>query len=59
MIKDITGQKFGNLTAIEIVGKYNKASVWLCRCSCGKETRVVLGNLMGGNTKSCGKCKND
>lgn len=26
----------------------------LCRCSCGKETRVMVSNLRAGKTKSCG-----
>lgn len=40
-IKDITGQKFGSLTALHLdhVGKKNTA-YWLYRCDCGKE--VVL-----------------
>lgn len=53
--KDISGQKFGRLTAIECVGKnkYNYA-VWRCRCECGNETNVPGNSLRSGNTKSCG-----
>lgn len=37
-IKDITGQKFGSLTAIRFdhLGK-NNAAFWLYKCDCGKE----------------------
>ena len=30
---------------------------WWCRCSCGSEIWVRSGNLLSGNTKSCGMCK--
>lgn len=41
---------------IEKVESLKKATLWRCRCSCGKETVVQLGNLRSGHTKSCGKC---
>lgn len=47
---DLTGQKFGRLTAIE----YIKGSRWQCVCDCGNEKTVSAGNLLSGNTKSCG-----
>lgn len=53
---DLTGMQFGNLTVIEKVESNKKATLWRCRCSCGKETVVQLGNLRSGHTKSCGKC---
>ena len=52
---DIAGQKFGKLTAIEVVGKTkNGAYKWLCRCDCGNETIVESKSLKNGHTKSCG-----
>ena len=59
---NITGMRFGRLTAIEYVGdrEYKcgkKLSMWKCLCSCGKETVVSLSALRTGNTKSCG-CRN-
>ena len=53
--KDITGLKFGKLTAIKRIGndKYN-TSVWFCKCECGKTVNVKLNNLKSGNTQSCG-----
>lgn len=52
---DITGQKYGLLTAVESVGKgahscYN----WLVQCECGKQRIVSMGHLRSGNVKSCG-----
>lgn len=47
---DLTGQKFGRLTAIKYLGR----SHWLCRCDCGKEVDVFVGHLKDGHTRSCG-----
>lgn len=57
--KDITGQKFGKLTALRIIGqdKYSR-NIWECLCDCGKLTEVMIGNLTSGDTKSCG-CNHD
>ena len=57
--KDITGYKFGKLTAIRIIGqdKYSR-NIWECLCDCGNTTEVMIGNLISGNTKSCG-CNHD
>lgn len=54
-MKDLTGQRFGRLTVIKPQGK-NKFNnyLWLCRCDCGNEITVLSGNLLKGNTKSCG-----
>ena len=57
--KDITGQRFGKLTAIRIIGQdsYSR-NVWECLCDCGNYTEVMVGNLTSGNTQSCG-CNHD
>lgn len=54
LVRDIKNQKFGRLTALEIVGKYRRENVWRCKCECGKVTDVKLSNLRNGNTASCG-----
>lgn len=50
---DITGQKFGHLTALEYDKQQHK---WLCQCDCENNTRVYVDswNLRSGLTKSCG-----
>lgn len=53
-IKDLTGQKFGKLTAIKPIGKKNKKTVWLCKCDCGNTSEVIGTALTIGGTKSCG-----
>ena len=59
--KDITGQKFGNLTVIEkaetVKVKHGTVVKWLCKCDCGN-TRIVPGaELRRGNAKHCGCLK--
>lgn len=55
---DLTGQKFGRLTAIEIdclrEVKHGNCISWICRCDCGEMVTVTSKNLRNGNTKSCG-----
>lgn len=57
-IKDITGQRFGKLTAVERTGlKKHSASIWKCICDCGNETLTPINYLTTGDTKSCGCMK--
>lgn len=54
-MKDIKGQRFGRLTAIEMVGvDKSRCAMWLCKCDCGTEKIVRGKNLRSGETKSCG-----
>lgn len=54
--KDITGQRFGKLVAIERTDRQNrkKAYYWKCECDCGNTTEVTINNLTSGQTNSCG-----
>lgn len=53
--KDLTGQKFGRLTAVGPTKKRQKGSVvWECRCTCGNITLVPAYHLTGGHSRSCG-----
>ena len=52
--KDLTGQKFGMLTAIKRIASKNGRSIWLCRCDCGNIKEVNSRELLNGDTKSCG-----
>ena len=58
---DVSGQKFGMLTAIEQCGKTgskgNYKRLWKCKCDCGNETFVTLSDLRTSNTISCGCSK--
>lgn len=53
--KDITGQKFGRLTAVEPVRSEKGVGViWRCRCDCGGEKEAPVSRLTRGTTRSCG-----
>lgn len=56
---DITGQRFGKLTALYPIysNDRNKHTKWHCKCDCGNEVDIDLGNLKQGFSKSCG-CTN-
>lgn len=66
---DLTGEKFGNLTVIEVAykkqnGIKNGKNMGLtyfykCKCNCGNEVVVSARNLRTGNTKSCGCSKHN
>ena len=52
---DLTGQRFGNLTAIrQIEERHNGRVIWECVCDCGNSVFASTINLRRGNTKSCG-----
>ena len=54
---DLTGQKFGRLTVLELGIKpdvKSKEKFWLCKCECGNQTVVSGYQLRNGKTKSCG-----
>ena len=52
---DITGQKFGKLTALEPTDKRNNGSiVWKCKCDCGNFCEATLNALKVGHKQSCG-----
>lgn len=53
--KDLEGQRFGRLTALEYVGNYK----WKCRCDCGNEIITTAGHLYEGHTQSCGCLKQE
>lgn len=58
--KDLTGRRFGRLTAVARVGTSQEGSAtWLCRCDCGNETVVPSIFLSSGHTKSCGCLKQE
>ena len=52
---DLTGKRFGELTVCyESSERTGNAVVWTCKCDCGNITNVLAGNLVRGNTSSCG-----
>lgn len=54
-LQDLTGQKFGRLTALERVGSDgNGNSTWRLECECGETKVAAAHNLKAGFTRSCG-----
>ena len=55
-IKDLVGQKFGELTVIEDSGlrASNGGVIWKCQCSCGKITNKSSSQLKKGKGLHCG-----
>lgn len=53
---DLTGQRFGRLTAVARHPEPTKAGKlrWECTCACGSTVVVPTGSLRSGNTSSCG-----
>lgn len=52
---DITGERFGNLIAIErLPNLKGGVTVYRCLCDCGNETIVRANNLKSGAVRSCG-----
>lgn len=52
---DLTGQRFGRLTAMVPVGKSRGGNyLWDCVCDCGAHTVVASNGLRSGTTVSCG-----
>lgn len=56
---DLTNQRFGSLTAVEIAPPFiqpsgKKVSAWKCQCDCGNTVNVRTDNLRNGHTTSCG-----
>lgn len=57
---DLTGEKFGHLTALSSkrVQKGNsRKTYWLCKCDCGNVIEVLMERLRNGAVQDCGiKC---
>lgn len=51
---DMTGRKYGRLTAIELDRRENNHTFWKCRCDCGNIAIIDGAKLRNGHTKSCG-----
>jgi 5-methylcytosine-specific restriction endonuclease McrA len=56
-LKDITGNKYNRLTAIEFVETRGNNAFWKFKCDCGNEKIINKAAVLIGGTKSCG-CPN-
>ncbi|ETD66719.1 hypothetical protein V757_12215 [Pelistega indica] len=51
-VDDLTGQRFGDLTAEEYLG----GNVWRWRCTCGKHRDARASYVKAGRTTKCMTC---
>jgi hypothetical protein len=56
-IRDLSGQKFGSMTAVRYVGtNKNSRALWECVCECGAE-RVMVGHTLTTSPRNkCPSC---
>lgn len=52
--KDLTGRRYGMLTAIKPIGKKGRFIVWHCTCDCGNCIDVEARRLQSGEVTNCG-----
>jgi len=52
--QDLTGERYGKLTVLNLARKDSSGTRWFCECDCGGFSVVFAGNLRKGNTTSCG-----
>ncbi len=60
-MKDLTGKKFGRLTALYPTNKRDRKGsvVWMCECTCGNRIEVTTDLLQNGIYQSCGCLKKE
>jgi len=51
---DLTGTRFGRLTALSDVGRRNGGVLWKCVCDCGRKKITGAFSLRHGDCQSCG-----
>jgi hypothetical protein len=53
------GDQFHDLTVLHFVPRDESRSKsgWMCRCVCGREVWIPVGNLRSGNSRRCKSCK--
>lgn len=56
IVIDLTGQRFGRLTARELIGVRNGNAEWLCDCQCGGERIVRACDLKSRMIQRCANC---
>lgn len=53
-MKDLTGNRFGRWTVLNLDERPGRLIYWICRCDCGKEKSVYQNSLLSGKSQSCG-----
>lgn len=56
---NLIGKRFGNLVVAEMLYGYKNTQTYCrCKCDCGNESVVYIGNLQAGKSMSCGCMEN-
>lgn len=59
-VDDMIGKRFGSLTVIKLTDeRQHRAKVWLCKCDCGNECKVMTTLLTRGRKTRCSQCCSD
>lgn len=56
-LKDVTGQRFGRLVVVGLIGRKHNRTYWKCQCDCGNICEAPINMLLSNQKVSCG-CKN-
>ena len=51
---NISGSRFGRLTATSLVSGSSRGSVWLCKCDCGNTIEMARKSLVARKSAHCG-----
>lgn len=51
---DVTGEKYGRLTALKRLGSGTGGAQWLFACDCGQEKVAAIAQVRAGKALSCG-----
>ena len=52
-LRNLTGQRFGELRVLRRARSISRNAAWLCRCSCGQQVIVRMDRLTLGLKKAC------
>ena len=52
-LNNYIGQRFGKLVIINILAGVGCTKA-LCKCDCGTEKEIIMGNILSGKSRSCG-----
>ena len=51
---NLVGNRYGRLKVMALDEPHASYRMWRCHCDCGDEITIREGNLLSGNTRSCG-----
>ena len=55
-VLDMVGNKYGNLTVLDVLPNKGRARYLACLCDCGNLCEIIPTSLTSKNSTTCGKC---